>query len=327
MLYWQQKQRKGKIMRKFLCLAALLLTILACGCGGDSLSRTEYTIATGSKAGVYYPIGETLAIILKTDYPNVNLKILETAGSVENLQLLKEGKVDMALVQNDIAFYASQGEAMFEGNKIANVTGIATLFPEVVQFIVRKETGIKSLADMAGRKIAVGSKNSGTYYNAQQILSLAGVWDKIDQQFINANDAMKEVQEGRIDGFIFTSGLPNPSIIELAKKVEINLVAVEADLVQKLVNTHPFYYPSTIAPNQYPGQTTEIPAVEINAILVSGTSLSDDDQYLLTRHLFGKPNELGQSHPRLSKMTRNSLRRQMPIQTGKGAHKAHSETP
>ncbi len=316
-------------MRKHFCLTAfcMLALLLLAGCGSSSLSRGEYTIATGSKSGVYYPIGETLAMILKTDYPNIQLKIIETAGSVENLQMLKEGKVDMALVQNDIAFYASEGEAMFNGNKITNVTGIATLFPEVVQFIVRKETGISSLKDMEGKKIAVGSKNSGTYYNAQQILSLAGVWEKIDQQFVGGTDAMKDVQEGRLDGFIFTSGLPNPSIIELAKKVEITVVPVEVELVQKLVNTHSFYYPSTIAPNQYPGQTTEISAVEINAILVSGPSLSDDDQYLLTKHLFGKPNELGQSHPRLNKMTRNSLRRQMPIQTGKGAYKAHSEAP
>lgn len=315
-------------MRTHSSLAAVLLVVLMLvGCGGNNLSRTEYTIATGSKSGVYYPIGETLAMILKTDYPNVQLKIIETAGSVENLQMLKEGKVDMALVQNDIAFYASEGEAMFKNDKVTSFTGIATLFPEVVQFIVRKETGINSLQDMAGRKIAVGDKNSGTYYNAQQILSLAGVWNDIDQQYISATDAMKEVQEGRLDGFIFTSGLPNPSIIELAKKVEITIVPIDPELVQKLVSNYSFYYPSTIAPNQYPGQTSEISAVEINAILVSGTTLSENDQYLLTRHLFGKPNELGKSHPRLSKMTRNSLRRQMPVQIGKGAFKAHSEAP
>lgn len=317
-------------MRRFSGFAVffiIMALITAAGCGSSSLSRNEFTIATGSKSGVYYPIGETLATILKTDYPNATLKVVETAGSVENLQMLKDGKVDMALVQNDIAFYATEGEAMFNGQKITNISGIATLFPEVVQFIVRKETGINTLADMEGRKIAVGSKDSGTFYNAQQILTLAGVWEKIDQQFIGAGDAMKALQEGRIDGFIFTSGLPNPSIIELAKKVEINMVPVDPDLVQKLVNTYSFYYPSSIAPNQYPGQAGEISAVEINAILISGPSLSENDQYLLTSHLFGKPNELGQSHPRLNKMTRNSLRRQMPVQLGKGAYKAHSEAP
>ncbi len=317
-------------MRQNIKITGLLIIVgaafLLAGCFGSGLSKKEYTIATGSKSGVYYPIGETLAMILKKSFPDVTLKIVETAGSIENLELLKEGKVDLALVQNDIAFYASEGEAMFSGKKISNVSGIATLFPEVVQIVVLKESGIKSLADLEGRKIAVGSKDSGTYYNAQQILSLAGVWEKIDQQFMNAGVAMQELQAGRIEGFIFTSGLPNPAIIELAKKVEISLVSVEPDLVQKLVTTYSFYYPSSVAPDTYPAQTEEISAVEINAIMLSGPSLTENDQYLLTKNLFGQPNDLGKSHPRLSKMTKNSLRRQMPVQLGKGAHKAHSET-
>lgn len=316
-------------MKKLLPLLGILIfTLAACvttGCFGDKLSRKEYTIATGSKSGVYYPIGETLHMMLAKVYPDVQLKVMETAGSIENLQLLKDGKVDLAMVQNDIAYYATEGEAMFNGHKITNISGIATLFPEVVQIVVRKETGIKTLSDLESHKIAVGSKDSGTFYNAQQILTIAGVWEKIDQQFMSAGDAMSELQEGKIDGFIFTSGLPNPSIIELAKKVEITIVPIEPELIQKLVSTFSFYYPSSIAPNQYPGQTEEIPAVEINAIIVSGPALSENDQYLLTKNLFGKPSELGQSHPRLSKMTKNSLRRQMPVQIGKGAHKAHSE--
>lgn len=297
------------------------------GCGGSSLSRPEYTIATGSRSGVYYPIGEALSLILKKTFPDVTLKLVETVGSVENLQLLRDGKVDMALVQNDIAFYAAEGEAMFNGQKISNISGIATLFPEVVQIIVRKETGITNLNDLAGRKIAVGSKNSGTYYNAQQLLTVAKVWEQIDHQYQDAGEAMQAMQEGLVDGFLFTSGLPNPSIIELARKVEITLIPVEPELVQKLVSSYSFYYPSTIEANQYPGQTDDISAVEINAILLSGSTLSENDQYLMTKHLFGSPNDLGESHPRLSKMTKNSLRRQMPVQLGKGAYKAHSETP
>lgn len=314
------------LSRFFIILFTVALSIAITGCG-SSFSKKEFTLATGSKSGVYYPIGEALDMILKKTHPDCTLKIIETAGSIENLKLLKEGKVDLALVQNDIAHYATQGEAMFSGQKLTGVSGIATLFPEIVQIIVRKETGIETLDDLEGKKIAVGNKNSGTYYNAQQILSIANVWSKIDQHFIGATEAMKEFQEGKIDGFIFTSGLPNPSIIELAKKVEISVVPVAPDLVQKLVSEYSFYFPSTIKPNQYPGQTQEVSAVEINAILLSGSSLAENDQFLLTKALFGSPNDLGQSHPRLSKMTKNSLRQQMPVQLGKGAFKAHSEIP
>jgi hypothetical protein len=312
--------------RIFILLFTGVIVCFVTGCG-SSLSKNEFSIATGSKSGVYYPIGQALDKILKKTYADAGFKVLETAGSVENIQLLQEGKVDLALVQNDIAHYASQGEAMFEGKKVSKIYGIATLFPEVVQIIVRKETGVTSLQELAGKKIAVGDKTSGTFYNARQILSLAKVWEDIDHEYIGAAVAMNEMQLGNIDGFIFTSGMPNPSIIELAKKVEINLVPVDSELVQKLVNQYSFYLPSTVQANQYPGQTEEVSAVEINAILVSSSSLNENDQYLLTKSLFGSTNDLGKSHPRLSRMTKNSLRQQMPIQLGKGAYKAHSEMP
>jgi TRAP transporter TAXI family solute receptor len=316
-----------KASSRFLTIIwVIALVVGLTGCG-SSLSKTQYTLATGSKSGVYYPIGEALDKILKQTHPNHGFSILETAGSMENIKLLIEGKADLALVQNDIAYYAANGEAMFAGQKMTGLSGIATLFPEIVQIIVRKETGIANLSDLEGKKIAVGSKNSGTYYNAQQILSIAKVWSNIDHQYVGAGEAMQLLQEGKIDGFIFTSGLPNPSIVELAKKVEISLIPIEPDLVQKLVSEYSFYFPSTIAANQYPGQTQELSGVEINAILISASTLSENDQYLLTKALFGQPNDLGKSHPRLSKMTKNSLRQQLPIQLGKGAYKAHSEIP
>ena len=316
---------EDKMKRSFILILLFISVLALTGCG-DNLSRKEYTIATCSKSGVYYPIGEALNGILKEQFPDVTIKVIETAGSVDNIQMLKEGKVDMALVQNDIAYYACNGEAMFEGNKVTNISGIATLFPEVIQFIVRKDSNVTNLSELAGKKIAIGGKNSGTRYNVEQILGAAGVFDKVTCINIDVKEAIEKIKTKDIDGFVFTSGLPNPSIVELSKSVEIVLLPVDLELIQKLINKYSFYFPSTIAPQQYSGQTQELNGLEINAILVSGSTLSEDDQYLLTKYLFNKPNELGQAHPRLSKMTKNSLRQQMPIPLGKGAHKAHMES-
>lgn len=312
-------------MKRYLNLVllfVLLVTITGCGNG---LSRKEYTIATGSKSGVYYPIGEVLDMIIKKDYPDVTIKVIETDGSIDNLKMLSEGKVDLALVQNDIAYYACNGEAMFEGNKITNIEGIATLFPEVVQFIVRKECNVSSLKDLVGKKIAIGAKNSGTRYNVEQILGEAGILKQVTCINIDTKNAMEKMKNKEIDGFVFTSGLPTPSIVELSKNVEINLISIEPELTQKLINKYSFYVPSIIPPGQYSGQKNELYGLEINAVLVSGTTLNQNDQYLLTKHLFSKPNELGKAHPRLSKMTKATLRQQMPIFLGEGAHKAHAE--
>lgn len=299
--------------------------ILTTGCGDPKLNKQELTIATGSKSGVYFPIGETMAKILEKEFPNTKIKVLETEGSVENLQLLKDKKVDLALVQNDIAYYAVNGEAMFNGEKIANVQGMATLFPEIIQFVVAKSTGIESLDDLAGHKIAVGSKDSGTFYNAQQILSAANAWNNLDHYYMNATTSMQELSMGTIDGFVFTSGMPNPSIVDLGKKMEIKLLPVSVELIQKLVSTYSFYYPSTIELNQYPGQTEEFQGLEINAILVCADDLSENDQYLVTKSVINNADEMGKNHPRLSKMTKATLRHQLSVKLAPGAYKAHSE--
>ena len=306
-------------------LICSLFTICLTGCS-DSLSRKEYTIATGNKTGVYYPIGEALSMIIKQEQPDVTLKVIETAGSLENIQLIKEGKVDMALIQNDIAYYAANAEAMFSGKeKVESISGMATLFPEIIHFVVRKDSNINNINELTGHKIAVGTQGSGTYYNAMQILSTAGVWESIEKIYQNSTSAMEELATGNIDGFVFTVGLPNESIINLGKKLEIKLLPLEAELIQKLVNNYSFYYPSMISKHQYPGQQEEVSALEINAILVSSNTLNENDQYLLTKMLFGKPNELGKSHPRLAKMTKASLRHQLSVNLGNGAHKAHME--
>ena len=306
-------------------LMCSIFAMFLTGCG-NNMSRKEYTIATANKTGVYYPIGEALSMILKQEYPEVTLKVIETSGSLENINLLKDKKVDFALLQNDIAFYAANSEAMFAGKeKIKNISGIATLFPEIIHFVVRKDSNINSISDLASHTISVGSEGSGTYYNAMQILTVAGVWDSINKQTLDSTRSMEELQAGKIDGFIFTVGLPNQSIANLGKKVEIKLLSLEAELIQKLVSQYSFYYPSMITASQYPWQTEEISGLEINAILVSSENVSDDDQYLITKVLFGKPNELGKSNPHLSKMTKASLRHQLSIKLGKGAFKAHSE--
>lgn len=315
--------KKYRVLFASLLLAAALASCI--GCCGTGLSKNKYVIATGSKSGVYYPIGEAIKGIFAKKFPGVEIEILETAGSVENIQLLCDKKADMALIQNDIGYYAVNGEAMYADNKIKCLSGIANLFAEVVQIIIRQDRDIRSLEDLSGKKIAVGSKNSGTYYNAHQLLSLAGVWQKIQPQYLTLTEAMKQLEEGAIDGFFFTTAMPNPSITELASKVDIDIVPINPDLLMKLVNTYSFYYPSTISANSYKGVTQAVEGVEINAIVVSGELLSENDQYLITKNIFSDVDELKATHPRLSQTSKATLMRKMPLPRGNGAQRAYSE--
>ncbi|MBQ8491553.1 MAG: TAXI family TRAP transporter solute-binding subunit, partial [Acidaminococcaceae bacterium] len=162
-------------MKKFLAFLmafAVIGSVLA-GCGGGDKKKDApkpaadsgkkfINIATGGTAGTYYPLGGALADILNKNVPGANASAQSTGASVANVNLLKEGKVDIAFIQNDIAYYAATGTEMFKDKKVESLKGLATLYPETVQIVTTAKTGIKTVADLKGKRVAVGAAGSGT---------------------------------------------------------------------------------------------------------------------------------------------------------------------
>ena len=153
-----------------LVFSAALLT----GCGGNSASSGDkkfLNIGTGGTAGTYYPIGGAIAEVLNKDIPGMNASAQSTGASVANINMLRDGAVDLATVQNDITYYAVNGTEMFKDKKVDGLQGIASLYPETCQFVTLKSSGIKSLAELKGKRVAVGAVGSGVEANVRQILA------------------------------------------------------------------------------------------------------------------------------------------------------------
>ena len=139
---------------------------LLAGCGGGD--KQFLNIATGGTAGTYYPLGGAVAEILNQNIENMNASAQSTGASVANINMLKDGSVDLAFVQNDIAYYAYNGKEMFEGKKVDSIRGLAALYPETIQFVTTADSGIKNISDLRGKKVAVGASGSGAEANAHQ---------------------------------------------------------------------------------------------------------------------------------------------------------------
>lgn len=173
-------------MRKLLVflLGIMVMATMVAGCGGDKKDAKKpaaqkfINIATGGTAGTYFPLGGALADILNKNIPGCNASAQSTGASVANVNLLNQGKVDIAFIQNDIAFYAANGQEMFKGKQVAGLQGLATLYPETVQIVTLKKTGIDSIDDFKGKRIAVGAAGSGTEANARQIMAAYGLTDR-----------------------------------------------------------------------------------------------------------------------------------------------------
>ena len=286
----------GKIFKRVatLCLA-LAMAVGVSGCGGNS-AETFINIATGGTAGTYYPIGGAIADIINKDVKDTNASAQSTGASVANINMLKDQQVDLAIVQNDIAYYAINGTEVFE-SKVENLRGIASLYPETCQFVTIEGSGIHSIADLKGKRVAVGAAGSGVEANVRQILKVYGLtYDDISAQFLSFAEGATALKDGTVDVACVTAGYPTASIQDIASQKQIRILSLDSDKIDALISEYPFYTRSTIPANTYQGFSAEVNTVSVMAILVTNDKMTEQNGYNITKAIFENTDKLQAAH-------------------------------
>ncbi|MFQ6118581.1 MAG: TAXI family TRAP transporter solute-binding subunit, partial [Methanosarcinales archaeon] len=257
----------------------------------------DIVFATGGKAGTYFAISKGVVRAVKKDYPGLNFLILNTEGAIENARLIDTDACDIALVQNDVAYYYKIGKEIFKfpSNKMQ---GIASLYTEPIQIIVRKDSEIKELRDLRGKVIAVGPKESGTEFNAKIFLNAIGInYEDIEEKFLSISQAKDSFINNEIDAMFITAGLPTPAIIEIAKKKEIDFLQINVELIKEIRKHYPFFVSTFIPANTYPNQYIEIPTLGVRTLLVAHHELNPDLVRNITQAIFKEKDILESAHP------------------------------
>ena len=276
---------------------ALAMAVGVAGCGDGAKSETFLNIATGGTAGTYYPIGGAMAEIINKDVYGVNASAQSTGASVANINMLQDGQVEMAIVQNDITYYAVNGQNMFEGKKIENLRGVASLYPETCQFVTMVDSGIMSINDLKGKKVAVGAAGSGVEANVKQILQAYGItYDDIDEQFLSFAEGANALKDGTVDVACVTAGYPTASIQDVASQKNIRLIPLDEEKITALTIDYPFYTRTIIPAGVYQGFDQEVPAVSVMAILVATDKMEDKTGYDITKAIFTNTDKLVAAH-------------------------------
>lgn len=288
---------------------ALAVAIGVAGCGdsgsGDS-GETFIRIATGGTAGTYYPIGGAIADILTKDVPGMNATAQSTGASVANINMIKDGQVDMAIVQNDIAYYAINGTDMFD-TKFDGLRGIASLYPETCQFVTTEDSGITSIADLKGKKVAVGAAGSGVEGNVRQILKVYGItYDDIDAKFLSFAEGASALKDGSVDVACLTAGYPTASVQDVASMKKIRILPIADDKIEALVKDYPFYTPTVIPAGSYQGFDEDVKTVSVMAILVASDKVSEETGYKITKAIFSNLDKIKAVHPAAEKISRDT---------------------
>lgn len=327
---------KQKKLSVFMISAAAALVLAACGGGeetsdggsgeggeSEGLESNIVTIATGGASGPYNIIGTTLADTYSKTY-DVNSRTQTTGASVENVNLIKEDKIEMAFTMSDVVSQAVEGTEGFE-EPTDKISQIAALYPNYVQIVTTADSGIETFEDLRGKRIAVGDQNSGVEVNARTLLEGHGItYDDIEVDYLGYAEAADGLRAGQIDAAFLTSGLPNASLLELSQSLDIRMVSIDPADVEKIAEDKSYFIALEIPADTY-GNEEAIPTAAIMNALIVKSDMSDDDVYKLTKTFFENLDTLENSHQAASDISLEAAQEGLVAPLHPGAERYYSE--
>lgn len=331
-----------KLTRVFSIILILLLiaTITFTACKKEEKKevgpkKVFFGIATGGTGGTYFPVGGAIASIISNfaDYetPSGKIDVVATAqtsgASVANCNLISKKEIESGFAQNNVVYWAYTGTESFKDQTpIKNLRVIMSLYPETIQIVALKKSGIKTVFDLKGKKVAVGDKGSGTEIDARTILNIHGItYDDIEEQYMSFAEAADALKDERIDALFTTAGIPTSSIVELATTKDITLVEITPDKIQELVQKVPYYSPFTIPKETYKGMDKDVQTVTCLAQWVCDESLDTDLIYHIVKAVFDHKADLEKVHAKGKDITPENAIKGVAIPFHPGAEKYFKE--
>lgn len=298
-------------------------------------TRVFIGIATGGTGGTYFPVGGAIASIISNfaDYetPQGKVDVVATAqtsgASVANVNMITNKEIETGFAQNNVVYWAYTGtEAFKDKTPMKNLRVIMSLYPETIQIVALKKSGIKTVFDLKGKKVAVGDKGSGTEIDARTILSLHGItYDDIEEQFMSFAEAADALKDERIDALFTTAGIPTASIVELSTTKEITIVEITDDKINELIQKVPYYSKFIIPKDTYKGMEKDIQTVTCLAQWVCDESLDADVVYHIVKAVFDHKADLEKVHAKGKDISPENAVKGVAIPFHPGAEKLFKE--
>jgi TRAP transporter TAXI family solute receptor len=288
-------------------------------------AETFINILTGGTSGVYYPLGVALSQIYTDNVPESRPSVQATKASVENLNLLQDGKGEIAFTLGDSLALAVAGnaDAGFPA-PLDKLRTVAAIYPNYIQIVASQESGIKTLADLKGKRISVGAPKSGTELNARAILAAAGMsYEDLGQvEYLPFAESVELMKNRQLDATLQSAGLGVASIRDLASSVPITVVEVPADVVTKAGAP---YLAATIPSGTYDGQAADVPTAAVVNYLVTHADVSEEVVYAMTKATFENLQGLAAAHAAAKDMKLEGAAANPPAPLHPGAERYFKE--
>ena len=313
---------KSRLYRFFLALTSVAMFAATPAQGAQQFIN----VLTGGTSGVYYPMGVALSQIYGKVLPDAKMSVQSTMASAENMNLLQAGRGEIAFTLGDALSAAWKGdaEAGFKA-PLKKLRGVAGIYPNYIQIVASADSGIKTLADLKGKRIAVGAPKSGTELNARAIFKAAGLSysDFAKVEYLPFGQSVELMKNRQLDATLQSAGLGVSSLRDLASSIKIVIVPISAEVIAKVGD--PAYQAGTMPANTYEGQVTDVPTAYVQNFLVTHQDVSTDTVYKMTRSMYENLDHLAAAHAAAKQINRNVALSGMPLPLHAGAEKYYRE--
>jgi hypothetical protein len=304
----------------------LVLSTALLGLVASASAQQFVNVLTGGTSGVYYPLGVALTQVYGKALPNAKVTAQSTKASAENLNLLQAGKGEVAFTLGDALSDAWQGnvDAGFK-ERLGKLRGLAAIYPNYIQIVASADSGIKSLADLRGKRVSVGAPKSGTELNARAIFKAAGLRyeDFSKTEYLPFGESVELLKNRQLDATLISAGLGVAAIRDLATAVKISIVTIPAKTVERIGDAA--YQPAVIPANTYDGQTEEVQTVAIRNFLATHSGVPADAVYAMTKAMFDNLGDLQAAHAAAKAIKLETAASGMPLPLHPGAEKYYRE--
>ncbi|MBB1076860.1 TAXI family TRAP transporter solute-binding subunit [Rhodoferax sp. 4810] len=312
---------------RFMKKLGLAIGLAASVIATSAVAQQQFVnVLTGGQSGVYYPLGVALSQIYAKAIPNARATAQVTKASAENLNLLQAGRGELGFSLGDSVSDAWKGdeEAGFK-TKLDKLRGLSAAYNNYIQIVANADSGIKTLADLKGKRISVGAAKSGTELNARAILKAAGLTyaDLGKVEYLPFGESVELMKNRQLDATLQSAGLGVASIRDLATSIKIMVIPVPADVVAKVGDAA--YQPAVIPANTYTGQTADVATAAIPNFLITHAGVSDDLAYQMTKSLYDNLDTMYAAHNAAKAIKRENALNGMPVPLHPGAARYYKE--
>ncbi|HIF9366800.1 TAXI family TRAP transporter solute-binding subunit [Photobacterium damselae] len=285
-------------LKTLISSSAIAATLLL---AGQASAQEFITIGTGSVTGVYYPTGGAICKLVNKDRKDHNIRcsVESTGGSIYNINTLRSGELDFGVVQSDWQYHGYNGSSKFkEQGPYPKLRAVFSIHTEPFNIIARADSGIKTLADLKGKRVNIGNPGSGDRATMGVVMDALG-WTEKDFKLaseLKGSERSQALCDNKIDAFIYMVGHPNGSIKEATTSCNAKLIPVTGEAIEKIIADNPYYTATEVPSDMYQGND-DVESFGVAATLVTSTDVSDDAVYALTKAVFENFDTFKRLHP------------------------------